>query len=235
MRRVLFRVTTLYVRFSMTCSAIISAFVDFRYRYGRNVGRVQRSSFASKYGFATFRPRFSCVYCYLKILELLLNLPSSLPSIVLAWKVWSSGPIPCCRAENCPYRLVLPHIINGAIFSSAFSTGNSLVFSASRVLHGLAVRGQMPRFLTYCTKDGLPLYAVIVSVSALTITLGFHVPQHFNRVASHFSLSWTYFQGPRQLSSLLKSFCSFICLLNYFITAGLWTWQLQRASLVGFR
>ena len=98
-------------------------------------------------------------------------------------------PIPCCRAENCPYRLVLPHIINGAIFSSAFSTGNSLVFSASRVLHGLAVRGQMPRFLTYCTKDGLPLYAVIVSVSALTITLGFYVPQHFNRVASHFSLS----------------------------------------------
>ncbi|KIJ91822.1 hypothetical protein K443DRAFT_14081 [Laccaria amethystina LaAM-08-1] len=60
---------------------------------------------------------------------------------------------------------ILPHIINGAIFSSAFSTGNSLVFSASRVLHGLAVRGQMPQFLTYCTKNGLPLYAVIVSSS----------------------------------------------------------------------
>jgi amino acid permease len=98
-------------------------------------------------------------------------------------------PIPCCQAENCLYRLVLPHIINGAIFSSAFSTRNSLVFSASRVLHGLAVRGQMPQFLTYCTKNGLPLYAVIVSVSALTIMLRFHVPQYSSRVASRFSLS----------------------------------------------
>ncbi|KIJ97532.1 hypothetical protein K443DRAFT_105472 [Laccaria amethystina LaAM-08-1] len=60
---------------------------------------------------------------------------------------------------------VLPHIINAAIFSSAFSAGNSFVFSASRILHGLAIRGQAPRILTYCTRDGLPIYAVIVASS----------------------------------------------------------------------
>ena len=56
---------------------------------------------------------------------------------------------------------VLPHIINACIFTSAFSAGNSFLFSSSRVLYGLALRGQAPRFLTYCTKSGLPLAAVL--------------------------------------------------------------------------
>ncbi|KAF9525951.1 general amino acid permease 1 [Crepidotus variabilis] len=55
---------------------------------------------------------------------------------------------------------VLPHIINAAVFTSAFSAGNSFLFCSSRVLYGLALRGQAPKYLTYCTKKGLPLYAV---------------------------------------------------------------------------
>ncbi|KAH9479305.1 Dicarboxylic amino acid permease [Psilocybe cubensis] len=58
---------------------------------------------------------------------------------------------------------VLPHIVNGCIFTSAFSAGNSFLFCSSRVLYGLALRGQAPRILTYCTKKGLPLYAVLVA------------------------------------------------------------------------
>ncbi|KAF9819345.1 hypothetical protein IEO21_02233 [Rhodonia placenta] len=58
---------------------------------------------------------------------------------------------------------VLPHIINACVFTSAFSAGNSFLFSASRILYGLALRGQAPRFLTYCTKKGLPIAAVLVS------------------------------------------------------------------------
>jgi len=57
----------------------------------------------------------------------------------------------------------LPHVINGAIFTSAFSAGSSFLFCGSRILYGLALRGQAPRFLTYCTKKGLPLAAVLVS------------------------------------------------------------------------
>ena len=60
---------------------------------------------------------------------------------------------------------ILPHIINACIFTSAFSAGNSFLFSSSRVLYGLAVRGQAPRFLSYCTKSGLPLYAVLTSAA----------------------------------------------------------------------
>jgi len=56
---------------------------------------------------------------------------------------------------------VLPHIINACIFTSAFSAGNSYIYCSSRILYGLALRGQAPQFLTYCTKKGLPLYAVL--------------------------------------------------------------------------
>ncbi|KAI0642018.1 general amino acid permease 1 [Trametes meyenii] len=56
---------------------------------------------------------------------------------------------------------VLPHIINAGIFTSAFSAGNSFLFCSSRVLYGLALRGQAPKIFTYCTKGGLPLAAVL--------------------------------------------------------------------------
>ncbi|KAK0214909.1 amino acid permease/ SLC12A domain-containing protein [Armillaria fumosa] len=58
---------------------------------------------------------------------------------------------------------VLPHIINAAVFTSAFSAGNSYLFCGSRILYGLALRGQGPRFLTYCAKNGLPLTAILIT------------------------------------------------------------------------
>ncbi|PBK99850.1 general APC amino acid permease [Armillaria gallica] len=72
---------------------------------------------------------------------------------------------------------VLPHIINAAVFTSAFSAGNSYLFCGSRILYGLALRGQGPRFLTYCTKNGLPLTAILVTccfslLSFMTVSSG---------------------------------------------------------------
>ncbi|KAK0202454.1 general APC amino acid permease [Desarmillaria ectypa] len=72
---------------------------------------------------------------------------------------------------------ILPHIINAAVFTSAFSAGNSYLFCGSRILYGLALRGQGPRFLTYCTKNGLPLTAVLVTccfslLSFMTVSNG---------------------------------------------------------------
>ncbi|TFK39733.1 general APC amino acid permease [Crucibulum laeve] len=55
---------------------------------------------------------------------------------------------------------VFPHIINAAIFTSAFSAANSYLFCSSRILYGLALRGQAPKIFTYCTKRGLPAAAV---------------------------------------------------------------------------
>ncbi|TFY63642.1 hypothetical protein EVG20_g6228 [Dentipellis fragilis] len=58
---------------------------------------------------------------------------------------------------------ILPSIINAGILTSAFSAGNSYLFCASRILYGLALRGQAPRIFAYCTKAGLPIVAVLFS------------------------------------------------------------------------
>ncbi|TFK71427.1 general APC amino acid permease [Pluteus cervinus] len=65
---------------------------------------------------------------------------------------------------------VFPHIINAAIFTSAFSAGNSFLFCSSRILYGLALRGQAPRYLTWCTKKGLPLYAVLTAAAPVALS-----------------------------------------------------------------
>jgi amino acid transporter len=58
----------------------------------------------------------------------------------------------------------LPSIINAVVFSSAFSAANSFLFCSSRILYGLSIRGQAPRVFSYCTKNGLPIVAVLTSV-----------------------------------------------------------------------
>jgi len=56
---------------------------------------------------------------------------------------------------------VLPHVINGAVFTSAFSAGNSFLFASSRILYGLALRGQAPIIFARCTKKGLPYTSIL--------------------------------------------------------------------------
>lgn len=67
----------------------------------------------------------------------------------------------------------LPGIINAAILTSAFSAGNSFLFCSSRILYGLALRGQAPRIFTYCTKKGLPIAAIVASVRHAKSTFSF--------------------------------------------------------------
>ena len=55
----------------------------------------------------------------------------------------------------------LPHVVNAGVFTSAFSAGNSFLYTSSRVLYGLALRGQAPRIFIKCTKNGLPWVAVL--------------------------------------------------------------------------
>ncbi len=57
---------------------------------------------------------------------------------------------------------VLPDIVNAAVLSAAFSAGNSYVYCASRSLFGLALEGKAPKFLTRCSRNGVPIYCVLV-------------------------------------------------------------------------
>ncbi|PQE17526.1 general amino acid permease protein [Rutstroemia sp. NJR-2017a BBW] len=60
---------------------------------------------------------------------------------------------------------ILPDIVNAMVLGAAFSAGNSYVYCASRSLFGLALEGKAPRFLTKCTKQGVPIYCVGVTLA----------------------------------------------------------------------
>lgn len=65
---------------------------------------------------------------------------------------------------------VLPDIVNALILSACLSAGNSYVFCASRSLFGLALEGRAPRVLTRCTKDGVPIYCVLLVLAISLIS-----------------------------------------------------------------
>ncbi|CAI0642184.1 unnamed protein product [Colletotrichum noveboracense] len=53
---------------------------------------------------------------------------------------------------------VLPHLVNALILSSVFAAGNT------RNLYGLALDGYIPKVMTRCTKSGVPIYCLGVTL-----------------------------------------------------------------------
>ncbi|KAM3497678.1 hypothetical protein MY10362_008980 [Beauveria mimosiformis] len=58
---------------------------------------------------------------------------------------------------------VLNHIINAAILTSAWSAGNSFLYSGSRVLYSMSLTGNAPRFFSKTTRLGVPWVAVLTT------------------------------------------------------------------------
>lgn len=59
---------------------------------------------------------------------------------------------------------VLPHIVNAMVLGSAFSAGNSYMYCASRSLFGLALEGKAPKIFKRCTRNGVPIYCVALTL-----------------------------------------------------------------------
>ncbi|KAI0314158.1 amino acid permease/ SLC12A domain-containing protein [Amylostereum chailletii] len=55
----------------------------------------------------------------------------------------------------------LPHIVNAVVLTSAVSSGNGMLFSASRMLFSLGVQGHAPKIFTRVTHDGVPYVAIL--------------------------------------------------------------------------
>jgi amino acid transporter len=91
-----------------------------------------------------------------------INVPYNDQELINAFKLGKPG------AAASPYVIAmnrlriegLPHVVNAGVLASAFSAGNSYVYCASRSLFGLALEGKAPKFLTKCTKQGVPFYCV---------------------------------------------------------------------------
>lgn len=89
--------------------------------------------------------------------------PYNDPGLIEAYKTGAPG------AAASPYvaamiRLrisVLPDIVNALVLTSALSAGNSYCYCASRSLYGMALEGKAPKFMTKCTRNGVPIYCVL--------------------------------------------------------------------------
>ncbi|KAJ5729586.1 uncharacterized protein N7483_004094 [Penicillium malachiteum] len=57
---------------------------------------------------------------------------------------------------------IFPSIINALLLTSIFSAGNTYTYCAIRTLYSLALEGRAPRFLTYTSRKGVPIYCFIV-------------------------------------------------------------------------
>lgn len=107
-----------------------------------------------------------------------------------------AGASPYTIAMNRLGVQILPHIINAFILSAVYSAGNSFVYCASRTLFGLALEGKMPRFLTYCTARGVPIYCV-----GLTLAISLLA---FLQVSHNASVVLTWFVNLVTASQLLN-------------------------------
>ncbi|KAL4869471.1 hypothetical protein BDV12DRAFT_82056 [Aspergillus spectabilis] len=56
----------------------------------------------------------------------------------------------------------LPHLVNALLITSIFSAGNTYTYTATRILHSLALEGRAPRVLRKCTKQGVPIYCFLI-------------------------------------------------------------------------
>jgi len=91
-----------------------------------------------------------------------INVPYTDPELASAFSEGLPGAAasPYVVAMNRLHITILPDIVNAMVLVSAFSAGNSYVYCASRSLFGLALEGKAPRFLTRCTRNGVPIYCV---------------------------------------------------------------------------
>lgn len=65
----------------------------------------------------------------------------------------------------------VPHIINAVVLTSAWSASNQGMLVGTRIIYGLALKGQAPKIFLRTTKFGIPYVAVIVQT--LTSTLAY--------------------------------------------------------------
>lgn len=80
---------------------------------------------------------------------------------------------------------VLPHIINALILTSIVSAGNSSLFSATKALERLALTGKAPKFFTYTTRRGVPIYCVVM-VLLISLLAYLNVSNGANKVLTWF-------------------------------------------------
>ena len=66
-------------------------------------------------------------------------------------------------------------VMNAVILTSVLSCGNSGLYTSSRMLHAMALRGNAPKFFAKVSKNGVPVYAVCITglIAALSFAASY--------------------------------------------------------------
>lgn len=100
---------------------------------------------------------------------------------------------------------VLNHIINAAILTSAWSSGNSFMFAGSRTLLSLAQAGQAPKIFKYCNRWGVPVYCVLATAAVALLA--------FMNVSSSSASVFTWFTN----LSTVSGFIAWLCVITAYL------------------
>ncbi|CZT09991.1 related to general amino acid permease [Rhynchosporium agropyri] len=65
---------------------------------------------------------------------------------------------------------VVPSIINAVVLTSAWSAQNQCLFTGTRILYGLALKGQAPQIFLRTTKWGIPYVCVVLQTAIATLS-----------------------------------------------------------------
>ena len=64
---------------------------------------------------------------------------------------------------------VVPSIINAVVLTSAWSSSNQAMLAGTRIIYGMALKNQAPKFFLWTTKWGIPYMCVIVQTAVATL------------------------------------------------------------------
>lgn len=59
----------------------------------------------------------------------------------------------------------LQHLVNALIMTSVLSSGNGILFAATRTLYGMALDGTAPQIFSKTLKNGVPICAVLMALA----------------------------------------------------------------------
>lgn len=90
--------------------------------------------------------------------------PYTDPNLLLTAVRPGAGTSPYVIAMQHLHLSGLAHVVNAFVMLSIFSAGNNYVYTASRILFGMALEGHVPRALAKCNSRGVPVYCVCVTM-----------------------------------------------------------------------
>ncbi|EPQ57673.1 hypothetical protein GLOTRDRAFT_74590 [Gloeophyllum trabeum ATCC 11539] len=108
------------------------------------------------------------LFYILSILLIGLNVPWDYPG--LSNKSTTTSPFTIVFKEAGS--TVAASFMNTVILTSVLSAGNHALFAGTRIMYGLSASAQAPRFLSRTTRQGVPLFALLVTSSISILCFG---------------------------------------------------------------